>query len=345
MYENEEYGMSASCEAVGDGMVVRFDLGSYTGTLVLRMSLWTGERFMSYEVLDLEEPRLERDGSEAWARVETLAGDTRWHLVGYPHGVPRTVLMQGYADCTTDDDPRPPPDPFAAAGHPEMYVNERYGMSAWCATEEDYAVIRIDLGSYDGALGLELSRWDGEVFRRYVWEPSEGLSSDGNGGAQVRVNGASGDPSRIRFRLIGYPYGVPRVNLLAGYADCHTDDPEPEESPTPRVMGYPVSYLNWEYWMSVTCAPVGEDMLLTFDLGSYEGNLAVALSLWDGDAFYSYEALDIGLPPLEREGQILRVRVSTDPVVTRFALIGYPHGVPRTNLLLGYADCWREEGS
>ena len=64
------------------------------------------------------------------------------------------------------------------------------------------------------------------------------------------------------------------------------------------------------------------------------------LSLWNGEYFMSYAALDLTQPPLAREGQSATVRVVTGPAQTRFLLNG---GSPTTNLALGYADCHTDD--
>ncbi len=134
--------------------------------------------------------------------------------------------------------PRPPPPPAPprapepdddhydpATAHPEIYVNERHGMSATCQVQEgadgepESALISFDLGSYQKVVVLHLSLWNGEVFISYEWfnldEPS--LERDGQT-AQVRV---TTDPASTRFRLDSV---FPTTNLVLGYADCHTDD-------------------------------------------------------------------------------------------------------------------------
>ena len=78
--------------------------------------------------------------------------------------------------------------------------------------------------------------------------------------------------------------------------------------------------------------------LITFDLGNYQGDVLLTMSLWNGEYYTSYESLDIDSPPLARDGQSGSVRVTTNLAETRFLLDGTPNGL-RMNLLLGYADC------
>ena len=64
------------------------------------MSLWNGEWYASYESLDIDSPRLEREGQTATVRVTTNPAETRFLLDGTPNGL-RMNLLLGYADCHT----------------------------------------------------------------------------------------------------------------------------------------------------------------------------------------------------------------------------------------------------
>ena len=125
--------------------------------------------------------------------------------------------------------PPPSPPPYNPAhDHPEIYANPRYEMATSCEVRTtgtgDEAVststITFDLGSYTRPLTLALSLWDGDVFRS--------LQSQGINMPELRQDGQTAtvevvtDPAQTRFRLDS-EYGL---NLVLGYADCHTDDPE-----------------------------------------------------------------------------------------------------------------------
>ena len=131
--------------------------------------------------------------------------------------------------------PPPPPAPPAPPGpppynpahdHPEIYGNERYAMSVSCEvgnTWQDGAVttatLTFDLGLYTRPIKLTLSLWDGDVFRTLQ---SQGLTTPElqREGQMATVEIATA-PAQTRFRLDSQ-YGL---NLVLGYADCHTDDP------------------------------------------------------------------------------------------------------------------------
>ena len=80
------------------------------------------------------------------------------------------------------------------------------------------ATITFDLAEYTRPITLALSLWDRTHFRSLqslgIAMPS--LQRDG----QMATVEVATDPARTRFRLDG-PYGL---NLVLGYADCHTDD-------------------------------------------------------------------------------------------------------------------------
>ena len=110
--------------------------------------------------------------------------------------------------------------------HPESYANARNGITASCEVMTtgtgDAAVttstLTFDLAEYTRPVTLALSLWDRTHFRSL---PSLGitmpqLQRDGQTATAEVVT----DPARTRFRLDG-PYGL---NLVLGYADCHTDD-------------------------------------------------------------------------------------------------------------------------
>ena len=112
------------------------------------------------------------------------------------------------------------------ADHPEIYANARTGITASCEVETsgtgDAAVttsaITFDLAEYTRPVTLALSLWDRTYFRSLqslgIAMPT--LQRDGQTATVEVVT----DPARTRFRLDG-PYGL---NLVLGYADCHTDD-------------------------------------------------------------------------------------------------------------------------
>ena len=124
--------------------------------------------------------------------------------------------------------PPPSPPPYNPAhDHPEIYQNARYEMATSCAVEttgegdeaKSTSTITFDLGSYTRPLTLALSLWDGTHFRS--------LQSQGIAMPELRQEGQTAtvevvtDPAQTRFRLDSQ-YGL---NLVLGYADCHTDDP------------------------------------------------------------------------------------------------------------------------
>ena len=123
----------------------------------------------------------------------------------------------------------PSPPPYNPAhDHPEIYQNARHQMATSCEVqttgEGDDAVststLTFNLGSYTRPLTLALSLWDGDVFRS--------LQSQNIAMPELRQEGQTAtvevvtDPAQTRFRLDSQ-YGL---NLVLGYADCHTDDPE-----------------------------------------------------------------------------------------------------------------------
>ena len=125
--------------------------------------------------------------------------------------------------------------------------------------------------------------------------------------------------------------------------------PEPERAYDPAA-DHPEIYDNAEYGMSAACETHRRDAAsgtprsatVTFDLGSYDGPILLHLSLWRDGRFMAYESQGIALPALEREGQRAWVRVVTDPGETRFRLDGRRNGLA-ANLVLGYADCHRDD--
>ena len=124
--------------------------------------------------------------------------------------------------------PPAPPPYHPAHDHPEIYANPRYAMATSCAVRTtgtgDEAVttstLTFSLGRYTRPLTLTLSLWDGDVFRS--------LQSQGISMPELRREGRTAtvevvtDPAQTRFRLDS-EYGL---NLVLGYADCHTDDPQ-----------------------------------------------------------------------------------------------------------------------
>ncbi len=110
IYENTEYEMTATCQTrnvdpeTGNprAATVTFDLGSYTGPVLLHLSIWRNGRYMAYETQGIALPALERNGQRATLRVDTDPAQTRFRLDGRRHGL-ATNLVLGYADCRSDD--------------------------------------------------------------------------------------------------------------------------------------------------------------------------------------------------------------------------------------------------
>ena len=110
IYNNAEYEMAATCRThdvdpeTGNprAATVTFDLGSYTGPVLLHLSIWRNGRYMAYETQGIALPTLERDGQRATLRVETDPAQTRFRLDGRRHGLAANLLL-GYANCTSDD--------------------------------------------------------------------------------------------------------------------------------------------------------------------------------------------------------------------------------------------------
>ena len=122
-------------------------------------------------------------------------------------------------------EPGPPPYNWRA-DHPEIYQNARTGIMASCAVRTtgtgDAAVttstLTFDLAEYTRPITLALSLWDRTHFRslQSLGLNMPALQREGQTATAEVVT----DPARTRFRLDG-PYGL---NLVLGYADCHTDD-------------------------------------------------------------------------------------------------------------------------
>ena len=110
IYANAEYEMAATCRThdldpeTGNprAATVTFDLGSYTGPVLLHLSLWRNGRYMAYETQGLASPALERNGQRATLRVDTDPAQTRFRLDGRRHGLASNLLL-GYANCESDD--------------------------------------------------------------------------------------------------------------------------------------------------------------------------------------------------------------------------------------------------
>ena len=110
IYNNAEYEMAATCQTHNvdpetgnpQAATVTFDLGTYTGPVLLHLSIWTNGRYMAYETQGLASPALERNGQRATLRVDTDPAQTRFRLDGRRHGL-ATNLVLGYADCRNDD--------------------------------------------------------------------------------------------------------------------------------------------------------------------------------------------------------------------------------------------------
>ena len=110
IYANAEYGMAATCRThdvdpeTGNprAATVTFDLGSYTGPVLLHLSIWRNGRYMAYETQGIALPNLDRNGQRASIRVETDPAQTRFRLDGRRHGLAANLLL-GYANCESDD--------------------------------------------------------------------------------------------------------------------------------------------------------------------------------------------------------------------------------------------------
>ena len=79
-----------------------FDLGNYTGPVLLHLSIWRNGRYMAYETQGLALPGLERDGQRAWVRVEPDPAQTRFRLDGRRNELAANLVL-GYADCDSDE--------------------------------------------------------------------------------------------------------------------------------------------------------------------------------------------------------------------------------------------------
>ena len=109
IYNNAEYEMAATCQThdvdpeTGNprAATVTFDLGSYTGPVLLHLSIWSNGRYMAYETQGIALPTLERDGQRAWVRVATDPARTRFRIDGRLYGLAANLVL-GYADCHTD---------------------------------------------------------------------------------------------------------------------------------------------------------------------------------------------------------------------------------------------------
>ena len=113
------------------------------------------------------------------------------------------------------------------ADHPESYYNPRYFMVVSCAVQLAWtdagvttATLNFHLGLYTRPVTLTLSLWDGAHFRTLQSQglPTPQLQRDG----RIATVQIATDPAQTRFRLDS-EYGL---NLVLGYADCRTDDPE-----------------------------------------------------------------------------------------------------------------------
>ena len=110
IYENDEYGMTATCQTYnGDpetgnplAATITFDLGSYTGPVLLHLSIWRNGRYMAYETQGIALPTLERDGQRATLRVATDPTQTRFRLDGRRNGLAANLVL-GYANCHDDE--------------------------------------------------------------------------------------------------------------------------------------------------------------------------------------------------------------------------------------------------
>ena len=109
IYNNAEYEMAATCQTHNEdedgnpqATKVTFDLGTYTGPILLHLSIWANSRYMAYETQGLTLPTLERTGQTATLRVDTDPAQTRFRLDGRRNGLAANLLL-GYANCQTND--------------------------------------------------------------------------------------------------------------------------------------------------------------------------------------------------------------------------------------------------
>ena len=109
IYANAEYGMTATCETgnpdpeTGNPQraTITFNLGSYTGPIILNLSIWHNQRYVAYETRGIALPALEREGQRVKVRVATDPAQTRFRLDGRRNGLAANLLL-GYADCRSD---------------------------------------------------------------------------------------------------------------------------------------------------------------------------------------------------------------------------------------------------
>ena len=120
----------------------------------------------------------------------------------------------------------------------------------------------------------------------------------------------------------------------------------PQDTPYNPAADHPEVYENDRHEMTATCNVqynadgLPETSTITFNLGTYQGQIILHLAIWNGEHFMSYESQGITMPTFERDGQTATVRVTTNPVNTRFLLDSIS---PTTNLVLGYADCHTDD--
>ena len=109
IYVNAEYGMTATCEThdpdpeTGNPQraTITFNLGSYTGPIILNLSIWHNQRYVAYETRGIALPALEREGQRVRVRVATDPAQTRFRLDGRRNGLAANLVL-GYADCRSD---------------------------------------------------------------------------------------------------------------------------------------------------------------------------------------------------------------------------------------------------
>ena len=122
----------------------------------------------------------------------------------------------------------------------------------------------------------------------------------------------------------------------------------PQDTPYNPALDHPEIYQNDRHEMTATCdvqynaEGQPETSQITFNLGTYQGQVILHLAQWNGEYFTSYESLGIDMPPFQRDGQTATVRVTTNPANTRFLLDSVS---PTTNLVLGYADCHTDDAT
>ena len=170
--------------------------------------------------LDLDGDPMTND--DPWA----FGGPRSYPLLKVDKDGDGTPTCEEFSGQSCYREPGPPPYNWRA-DHPEIYANARTEITASCKVVTtgtgDEAVststLTFDLAEYTRPITLALSLWDRTHFRslQSLGIAMPALQRQGQTATVEVVT----DPARTRFRLDGQ-YGL---NLVLGYADCHTDDP------------------------------------------------------------------------------------------------------------------------